>query len=102
MVDVCLVVEGNYPNYQQVIPKETHQRIKLERENGVYDANLDIKLHGPSLFARFRSRKQHTFAEKILSAMRFGFGGHVEGSEPIDPEPKPKDLQSRSAGRAAQ
>ena len=27
------VVEGNYPNYQQVIPKETHQRIKLEREH---------------------------------------------------------------------
>ena len=26
------VVEGNYPNYSQVIPKETHQRIKLERE----------------------------------------------------------------------
>src|SRR5258708_1410169 len=26
------VVDGNYPNYQQVIPKETHQRIKLERE----------------------------------------------------------------------
>jgi len=26
------VVEGNYPNYQQVIPKETHQRIKVERE----------------------------------------------------------------------
>ncbi|MBX7120559.1 MAG: DNA polymerase III subunit beta [Opitutaceae bacterium] len=26
------VVEGNYPNFQQVIPKETHQRIKLERE----------------------------------------------------------------------
>ncbi|MDO8543178.1 MAG: DNA polymerase III subunit beta [Opitutaceae bacterium] len=26
------VVEGNYPNYQQVIPKETHQRIRLERE----------------------------------------------------------------------
>ena len=31
-----------------------------------------------SLFTRFRSRQQHTFAEKILSAMRFGFGGHVE------------------------
>lgn len=26
------VVEGNYPNYHQVIPKETHQRIALERE----------------------------------------------------------------------
>ncbi len=31
-----------------------------------------------SLFTRFRSRQEHTFAEKILSAMRFGFGGHVE------------------------
>ncbi len=31
-----------------------------------------------SLYARFRSRKDHTFAEKILSAMRNKFGGHVE------------------------
>jgi 6-phosphogluconate dehydrogenase len=31
-----------------------------------------------SLFVRFRSRQQHTFAEKVLSAMRKMFGGHVE------------------------
>jgi len=31
-----------------------------------------------SLFVRFRSRQDHTFAEKVLSAMRCGFGGHVE------------------------
>ncbi|MDE7547650.1 decarboxylating 6-phosphogluconate dehydrogenase [Acetobacter fabarum] len=31
-----------------------------------------------ALFTRFRSRSDNTFAEKILSAMRFGFGGHVE------------------------
>jgi 6-phosphogluconate dehydrogenase len=31
-----------------------------------------------SLFARFRSRQEHTFGEKLLSAMRFGFGGHLE------------------------
>jgi 6-phosphogluconate dehydrogenase len=31
-----------------------------------------------SLFARFRSRKDHTFGERLLSAMRFGFGGHTE------------------------
>jgi len=31
-----------------------------------------------SLFVRFRSRQDHTFAEKVLSAMRLGFGGHVE------------------------
>jgi 6-phosphogluconate dehydrogenase len=31
-----------------------------------------------ALYARFRSRQDHTFAEKVLSAMRKGFGGHVE------------------------
>src|SRR5947209_272835 len=31
-----------------------------------------------ALYARFRSRQEHTFAEKILSAMRKGFGGHQE------------------------
>ena len=29
---VSKVVEGNYPNYRQVIPKETEHRVKLERE----------------------------------------------------------------------
>jgi 6-phosphogluconate dehydrogenase len=31
-----------------------------------------------SLYARFRSRQEETFAEKLLSAMRYKFGGHVE------------------------
>ena len=31
-----------------------------------------------SLYTRFRSRQEHTFAEKMLSAMRQKFGGHVE------------------------
>jgi 6-phosphogluconate dehydrogenase len=31
-----------------------------------------------ALFTRFRSRREHTYAEKILSAMRNKFGGHVE------------------------
>jgi 6-phosphogluconate dehydrogenase len=31
-----------------------------------------------ALFARYRSRIEDSFADKLLSAMRFGFGGHVE------------------------
>jgi 6-phosphogluconate dehydrogenase len=31
-----------------------------------------------SLYVRFRSRQEHTFTEKMLSAMRKQFGGHVE------------------------
>jgi 6-phosphogluconate dehydrogenase len=32
-----------------------------------------------ALYTRFRSRQEHNFAERMLSAMRFGFGGHTEG-----------------------
>ncbi len=35
-----------------------------------------------ALFTRFRSRQVHTFAEKVLSAMRKGFGGHTEPGKP--------------------
>ena len=31
-----------------------------------------------SLYSRFRSRRNPTFADKVLSAMRRKFGGHVE------------------------
>jgi len=31
-----------------------------------------------ALYARFRSRRDHTFGEKLLSALRAQFGGHVE------------------------
>src|SRR6185437_8144166 len=54
-----------------------------------------------SLYTRFRSRQEHTYAEKILSAMRFGFGGHLEGNEPIDPEPKAASDRDQSAAKAA-
>ncbi len=31
-----------------------------------------------ALYARYRSRVESTFGDKLLSAMRYGFGGHVE------------------------
>jgi 6-phosphogluconate dehydrogenase len=33
-----------------------------------------------ALYARFRSREENSFADRMLSAMRFGFGGHKEFS----------------------
>lgn len=42
-------------------------------QNGVPVPNL-----AQALFARFRSRQENTFGEKLLSAMRFQFGGHME------------------------
>ncbi len=34
-----------------------------------------------ALYTRFRSRQEHTFAEKMLSAMRQKFGGHIEAAK---------------------
>jgi 6-phosphogluconate dehydrogenase len=46
--------------------------------NAAIDEAVPAEVLTAALYARFRSRKQHTFAEKILSAMRAGFGGHKE------------------------
>jgi 6-phosphogluconate dehydrogenase len=53
-----------------------------------------------ALYARFRSRQEHTFGEKLVSAMRLGFGGHIEGKESIDPQRKP--AKSRATPHAAE
>ncbi len=39
---------------------------------------VPVEVLASALFTRFRSRREHTFAEKVLSAMRSKFGGHVE------------------------
>jgi len=49
-----------------------------------------------ALYTRFRSRQQHTFAEKILSAMRQKFGGHVEQGPPVEPEIRNPKSEIRS------
>ncbi|MCU1733040.1 MULTISPECIES: phosphogluconate dehydrogenase (NAD(+)-dependent, decarboxylating) [unclassified Pseudomonas] len=43
---------------------------------------VPVPVLSSALFARFRSRQQQgTYGDRLLSAMRFGFGGHVERSE---------------------
>jgi len=41
------------------------------------DEAVPVDVLSAALFVRFRSRQQHTFAEKMLSAMRQQFGGHA-------------------------
>nr|WP_294915644.1 decarboxylating 6-phosphogluconate dehydrogenase [uncultured Neokomagataea sp.] len=42
------------------------------------EEDVPVPVMTASLFTRFRSRSGNNFAEKIISAQRFGFGGHVE------------------------
>jgi 6-phosphogluconate dehydrogenase len=53
--------------------------------NAAIDEAVPAEVLTAALFARFRSRRDHTFAEKVLSAMRDGFGGHKEPQPHADP-----------------
>lgn len=46
--------------------------------NAAIEQAVPVEVLASALFTRFRSRREHTFAEKVLSAMRYKFGGHVE------------------------
>ena len=46
--------------------------------NAAIEEAVPANVLSAALYARFRSRQEHTFGDRILSAMRFGFGGHVE------------------------
>ncbi|HZQ50872.1 MAG TPA: decarboxylating 6-phosphogluconate dehydrogenase [Bryobacteraceae bacterium] len=46
--------------------------------NAAIEQAVPVEVLASALFTRFRSRREHTFAEKVLSAMRSKFGGHVE------------------------
>ncbi len=47
--------------------------------NAAIEQAVPAEVLTSALFARFRSRQDHTYAERLLSAMRMGFGGHIEG-----------------------
>src|SRR3982751_5097479 len=77
------VVEGNYPNYQQVIPKETHQRIKLEREfflQCVHRAALVCSEKANSVKIKITSNLLEIFAQssdfgEAHESMAIGYSG---------------------------
>jgi 6-phosphogluconate dehydrogenase len=51
------------------------------------EEGVSAEVLSTALYTRFRSRQEHTFAEKILSAMRKGFGGHVERPQAVKMKP---------------
>ena len=63
--------------------------------NAAIDEAVPAEVITAALYARFRSRKEHTFAEKILSAMRHGFGGHKEPPQPASAKPAGKIQKER-------
>jgi 6-phosphogluconate dehydrogenase len=71
----ALLEDPELARYQGFVHDSGEGRWTIE---AAIDEAVSADVLAAALFARFRSRQEHTFAEKLLSAMRFKFGGHLE------------------------
>jgi len=72
---MALVENSDLSNYSGSVEDSGEGRWTI---NAAIEEAVPVEVLASALFTRFRSRREHTFTEKVLSAMRFKFGGHVE------------------------
>lgn len=75
----ALVEEGDLGSYSGYVDDSGEGRWTVQA--AIAEA-VPAEVLTSALYTRFRSRQDHTFAEKVLSAMRKGFGGHLEPKVP--------------------
>lgn len=71
----ALAQEGDLHSYSGHVADSGEGRWTIQ---AAIDEAVPADVLYAALSVRFRSRQDHTFAEKVLSAMRKGFGGHLE------------------------
>jgi 6-phosphogluconate dehydrogenase len=71
----ALAADGNLAAYSGHVEDSGEGRWTVQ---AAIEEAVPAEVLTSALYTRFRSRQDHTFAEKVLSAMRKGFGGHVE------------------------
>ncbi len=81
---MALAEDETLANFQGAVEDSGEGRWTIE---AAIEEATPANVLAASLFARFRSRQAHTFGEKLLSAMRFKFGGHVERQAESHVEP---------------
>ena len=74
----ALAVDGTLSKFTGDVADSGEGRWTIE---AAIEEAVPAEVLSAALYARFRSRLDHTFGEKLLSAMRFGFGGHVEQND---------------------
>jgi 6-phosphogluconate dehydrogenase len=75
LVAMALAENPTLSNYAGVVQDSGEGRWTIQ---AALEEAVPAEVLSASLYARFRSRQEHTFAEKVLSAMRQKFGGHIE------------------------
>ncbi len=79
----ALTASPNLDHFSGVVDDSGEGRWTIE---AAIEEAVPVNVLSAALYARFRSREDHTFGERTLSAMRFGFGGHVEHRDAPAPE----------------
>ena len=90
---IALAKDGDLSAYQGEVEDSGEGRWTVE---AAIEQSVPAPVITTSLFARFESRRHHSFANKLLSAMRAGFGGHVEPKTPgvvAQPVAKPPEVK---------
>ena len=72
---MALVEDAKLENYTGFVQDSGEGRWTIQ---AAIEEAVPAEVLSAALYTRFRSRQEHTFAEKILSAMRKKFGGHLE------------------------
>ena len=72
---IALAEDANLADFTGSVADSGEGRWTLQ---AAIDEAVPAEVLSAALYVRFRSRQEHTFAEKLLSAMRKQFGGHVE------------------------
>ena len=72
---IALAEDQSLANYSGNVSDSGEGRWTIE---AAIEEAVPAEVLSAALYARFRSRQVHTYGEKLLSAMRFQFGGHLE------------------------
>jgi 6-phosphogluconate dehydrogenase len=75
LTSIALARDGKLDAYSGHVEDSGEGRWTIQ---AALEEGVSAEVLSTALYTRFRSRQEHTFAEKVLSAMRKGFGGHVE------------------------
>ncbi len=72
---IALLEDGDLAGYSGFVEDSGEGRWTVQ---AAIEESVPAEVLSAALYTRFRSRQEHTFAEKVLSAMRHKFGGHIE------------------------
>jgi len=75
LIAVALAEDEDLEHYTGTVEDSGEGRWTI---GAAIDEAVPATVLSAALYARFRSREQASYADKLLSAMRKGFGGHVE------------------------